>query len=180
MITTIYVDPGVQQHGVAQFCDERRLRAVYFAGAKLVDDFSYKWTALRAVIETPRIYPHDPPRRPNDILELATAAGRLEGWLQRHSIVTRLVFPLDWKGQVKKPIHHQRIWRVLDERERDLVAEAALMSTKAIEAKIYRACDTLAKTGAVRRYSWKAHNLLDAVGIGLWDLRRTGKGGAKI
>ena len=61
----------------------------------------------------------------------------------------RFVSPAAWKGQVPKKIHHPRILRSLSEVEREIVL------------------DVLDLLPASTR-----HNVLDAVGIGLWALKR--------
>jgi hypothetical protein len=80
--------------------------------------------------------------------------------------------PSQWKASVCKPLHHRRIWRVMMPSERALF-------TAETESVINRACAHYAATGKVKNYSHDWHNWLDAVGVGLFHLGRTGRGGAK-
>lgn len=105
-----------------------------------------------------------PGTRLEDLLDLTAAAG---GW-EAANRVCRRVKPSAWNGAQKKPITHRKVWRALNGLERGQVARSIGMSELAIENKIVEACDRLGRTGKVTRYSWQAHNLLDAVGIGLW------------
>lgn len=153
------VDPGVQGSALAHF--ESSLLVSVATGV-------LPSKSTRLVIEKPTIYPGDRRTDPNDLIDLAVVVGR---WLQlaEQSIT---VLPRVWKGTTPKPISHRRIWRTLDAHERDAVARCVGMSTHAIDRKIEAACLRLASTGKVTGYSWEAHNALDAVGIGLFELGR--------
>lgn len=168
----IYIDPGVRQHACAKFNSSGYLDSLYF---------SEKGCGVNAedsvLIENPRITEQSRGKDLNDILDLAVAVGMLKGFCLSHGASVRLVAPAAWKGQVKKWIHHSRVWAALNPSERCEAAKAIGMTPDAIEAKIKGACQRWArgdvtKSGQVRGYAWAAHNLLDAVGLGLWDLRR--------
>lgn len=105
----------------------------------------------RAVIEKPMIYPGGRQQaRPADVIKLAVRAGewggRCESWF---GIQAEYVEPFRWKGGIPKDIHHARIWAVLKPTEQAIVADAA----KGIAPS-------------------KRHNLMDAVGIGLYAVGR--------
>lgn len=128
----------------------------------------------RAVIERPRIYPGEKQKGDaNDLIDLALAAGELCGSLYWRGVASvEYVEPRTWKGQHPKPISHRMIWQRLYTAERDVFASYAGMTVTAIETKIEDACHRLAVTGKVTAYSWKANDLLDAVGIGLHAIGR--------
>jgi len=97
------------------------------------------------IIEVPQVYRgHLQKGDPNDLITLAVQVGR---YAQRSKGLVRLVKPAEWKGQVLKEIHGARVLEVLDDAERGIVALGA-------------------------RPKSKAHNVLDAVGLGLWALGR--------
>jgi hypothetical protein len=100
------------------------------------------------IIEQPIVYPRAK-SRPNDLITLALCAGELKGRLHREGRRAEYVKPFEWKGQVPKKKHQPRIWAVLDEREHALL---------------------LRETGKV--LEGEGHNIVDAVGIGLWRLGR--------
>lgn len=118
---------------------------------------------------------------PNDLIDVTGASYFVEACIaMRGGPRANYVFASDWKGQIKKPIHHMRIWSVLTPLEKMRLAAVIGMSEDAIKKKIDEACQRLARTGKVTGYSWKAHNLFDAVGIGLWQLRRVGLAGHRF
>lgn len=80
--------------------------------------------------------------------------------------------PMVWKGGLKKPIHHGRVWEWMTPAERSLFpANTATVISKARTR--------LAETGKVTNYSHEWHNHLDAVGIGMFFLLRIKRGGVK-
>jgi hypothetical protein len=105
------------------------------------------------VIERPQIYsPKVSKADPDDIITLAMRAGKavqyfLDRGLNESNVLE--VKPATWKGQVKKEVHHARILKAL-------LHEEVLLLTAFLEP--------VAKA--------KRHNVLDAVGLGLWALGR--------
>jgi len=97
-----------------------------------------------AWIESPVIYPRSKVP-PNDIVKLARDAGRWAGIYEVHAVQVNFIEPATWKGQVPKEIHHKRIRASLNGYEKEILA-AALEGIS----------------------PGKQHNVLDAVGIGLW------------
>lgn len=82
--------------------------------------------------------------------------------------------PNTWKGQKCKPKHHREIWRILDDGERELFAQ---YDVEKVERIIDEACAAHTRTGKVTKYSHEWHNLLDAIGLGLFHNGRIGRGG---
>lgn len=98
--------------------------------------------------ELPRIYPMGKSRaRPNDLIKLAATAGRLTAPWPEDKLIW--VPPHDWKGQVPQDILEERIWEALSLVERQRLNEVVSLYAKG-----------------------KRHNILDAVGIGLYVLKR--------
>lgn len=104
----------------------------------------------RLVIERPTIYPGRQKARPRDIITLALRAGQWAGIVKRATnIEAEYVEPFAWKGTVRKDIHHARIQATLLPGERLMVEEG---------------CKGVAAS--------KRHNVLDAVGLGLFAVGR--------
>lgn len=107
-----------------------------------------EFAIAEVVIEKPRIYPGAKQKaRAEDVITLAVRAGEWGGRYEHLKV--RYVEPHGWKGAVPKEIHQPRIWAKLDAREKDIVD---------------RACKGMAPS--------KRHNVIDAVGIGLWAVGR--------
>lgn len=170
MIVTYAIDPGIANYYLAAFGDDRLAVVGRFpypepgssaplAADKLVDVL---------VVEDQVILPNGKHR---NLLALKERAESLR-WIYAAARQQVKVKPNDWKGSTPKPISHRRIWRELSPGERVCFARAYGVRVDAIGAKIHDACARLARTGKVTKYSWDANNWLDAVGIGLWYLRR--------
>lgn len=184
---TAAIDPG-----------EHRSACAIFDGPELVSlewlEPGAVWPGLdlvdRVVIEKPRLYPGHP--RPGNILNLGWGGALVAGAFRPQRVIMNprarcavkvasgvralIVYePSQWKGNVKKPPHHWRCWKVLNPHERKLFAPT-------VEAKIKTAVKKLAKSKSrkVTGYSFEAHNLLDAMALGLFFLKRTEKGGAVV
>jgi hypothetical protein len=97
------------------------------------------------------IYPGGRQRaRPADVIKLATRAGEAAGQYARpYGVEPEYVEPHAWKGSVDKNTHHARIWAKLKPDEQAIVSAAA----RGIAPS-------------------KRHNILDAVGIGLFAVGR--------
>jgi hypothetical protein len=143
------VDPGLCS-GVAVF-DAGML--TYAIDAGVPGGF---WPAVETlVVEIPEVYPGTHEEDPNDLIKVAVCAGR---WIEvmkesaARSGVSLTVadpHPRQWKGQVPKRIHNARVLEKLKPAELALVPK-------------------LAKT--------RLHNVIDAIGLGLWKLGRIGRG----
>lgn len=124
----------------------------------------------RVICEKPRIYPHASPGDPNDLLDLSEVVGIAREAFDAQGTPFQTVAPREWKGQKKKPPHHRRVWLAMKDQDREVLARAVNLTPAEVWAKIERACQTLARTGKVRGYSWDGHNLLDAAGLGIWAI----------
>ena len=89
---------------------------------------------------------------PNDLIKLAQSAGRWAGRYDSLGVEAHFVEPSIWKGQVPKEIHQQRIVNGLTTFERSIL----LRAEKSV-------------------FSTRRHNMLDAIGIGLWALAATNR-----
>jgi hypothetical protein len=99
-------------------------------------------------IESQVIYPRSKVP-PNDIIKLAHDAGRWWGIYESLGCAVHMVEPAQWKGQVPKAIHHKRVIAKLSSVERETVE----FGLKGIAPS-------------------KQHNVLDAVGLGLFAGKR--------
>lgn len=106
---------------------------------------TYFWAPeVAVVVELPQVYTRGSSKGdPNDLVDLAFSAGRLVG----NATNLRTVRPREWKGQLPKNVHHARVRKALS----------------AAELAVLDACNVPVS---------KRHNVLDAVGLGLWALRR--------
>lgn len=181
MTTGLYIDPGVHKLACAWFRDgllchlDMLPREMFMVQGKPSIDV--------LVIERMRIYMGKASKGedPNDLIDVTGASHFVEACIaMRGGPRASYVYAADWKGQVKKPIHHMRLWSVLTPEEKALFALVVGMSEDAIKKKIDEACQRLALRGKVTGYAWEAHNLFDAVGIGLWHLRRVGVAGHRF
>lgn len=164
---TLAIDPGVDLCGWS-WSVASSIRAV---GHSPPDFFAGIVGPVRVMIESPVIYPHgnsEGTRDPEVIMRLRETVGYISGLLAAHGITAATTDPRAWKGQLKKPVHHSRVWALLTERERRLIADACGHTPEFMTNKIERACETLARTRAVTGYSWNAHNVLDAAGLNIW------------
>lgn len=105
----------------------------------------------RAFIEWPVIYPRSPVP-PNDILMLARSAAEIGGALKDRGLHVDYIEPSSWKGQTPKKVHNART-----------KAKIKAKLSRAEQEAVSRACAAVAPSAA--------HNILDAVGLGLWALK---------
>ncbi len=143
------VDPGVKSMGVACFSRDNKLLWVELERADSLYEMlgnvsGYVYKNVHTVVERPQVYRHGP-GDPNDLISLALVAGAWGGSADRTGLI-EFVLPRQWKGNVPKDIHQPKILASLDPDERQLV--------EGIRPKSLR------------------HNVIDAVGIGLWKLGR--------
>ena len=106
------------------------------------------------------IYPRGQTKNPNDVVELALNAGEWGG-LYRQWADVEYVFPFQWKGSVPKSIHHTRVLAKLSEAERAVADQA-----------ISRGRSGVSKSLATPVPASKRHNVLDAIGLGLFRVGR--------
>lgn len=145
----VCIDPGTQCAGYATFSEEDKamISCGVFRGNDWMD------TAARVpdfgkvdklVIEDPRVYPITNVD-PNNLMILAKAVGAIVANVK--AIHTKLVTPSRWKKSVPKKIHQKRILRGMTPEETQILENC--LCPKSLK-----------------------HNVIDAVGIGLWELRR--------
>lgn len=142
----IAIDPG-RVTGIAVFCG--RLRSVSLARGKppllpmhLIDDIGDPCV----VCEVPQQYTGSRVSA-QSLLTLAFDAGYVVGQLRPSKIV--LVQPREWKGQQPKDVCHSRLLGILRPEEIQILNNGI---------QYYRKSEQ--------------HNILDAVGLGLWYLGR--------
>lgn len=159
--TFICVDPGLRGCGVAEFKGGELSRAAYVenpvkAGrgylthAKMgiaVSEWC-GWGAKQLIMEHPVIYPQAQNQKgdPNDLIDVACVGASIASLWGSPEVET--VLPSEWKGQAPKELMLERIKRSMSHAE-----------TQRIEACLFS----------------KRHNVLDAIGIGLWKLGRINK-----
>jgi hypothetical protein len=172
MALRLYIDPGKHEHACAIF-RSGALASVQFIAPAAFGDTSFLQHTDAVVIEKPQVYPGADEKNPNDLLDVYGAARMSEGMmLVLGGPAAHYVLPREWKGGFQKPAHHRQVWAALSPAEKEVFARDSGLEVEFIGDKIEKACETLARTRKVSGYSWKAHNLLDAVGLGLWHHRR--------
>ena len=136
------IDPGIDQ-GWATFV------ANVLTGCGLGVPFAPVYPH-EVYIECPQIYPAGK-GDPNDLIKLAIRVGHCLAEAERSAgcLRTTLVYPRQWKGQTPKPVNHRRIRATLS------ASEIACLDRSLVDV-----------TNSLQ------HNVLDAVGIGLYAVGR--------
>lgn len=129
-------------------------------------DWKDRTTYKQAIVEKPSAL--DSPNVA-DMVEVLWSGAIVASALS--SVVVAYTVP-KWKGSVKKPIHHYRVWPNL------LPEEKTLFPVNALDV-INKACAHIAQTGKVKGYSQEWHNHLDAIALGMFHLGRIKRGGEK-
>lgn len=144
------IDPGADT-GWAFFDSCRRLKACGLA-AQVVCLGDPPLHPERVLIECPKLRPRGE-KNPNAILQVARNAGEWAG----HFGTTKVEYltPNDWKGTTSKDISNARTWAKLDTHEQGIVDA------------FFRAAP--GRNGLAPS---KRHNVLDAIGIGLFGVSR--------
>lgn len=142
------IDPGANT-GWAVFDSARRLKACGLGDppAGLVTDVG---VIDQVVIEHPVIYPGGRTRDPNSIVKLAINAGIHAGRFKGRAAI-RWVKPRDWKGTVDAEICIRRVLVRLAPEETLILERAGVCASK-------------------------RHNVIDAIGLGLFSVDRCGRG----
>lgn len=174
------IDPGAKVCAVAGF--DSRHRLVYVGPHGVGDVPSY---SSRAVVEIPERV-NVAGVQADDLIRVAVAGARMaERCVRGAPGAVRELRPAEWKGSVPKPVHHRRMWAVLDYAEQDLLGLGNKTWT-AIELACERgAADRWKKPGATYYRARElpslvcgtkiTHDLLDAVALGLYALGRLPK-----
>jgi len=139
-------DPGACT-GWANFLGATLRTAGVIQDTDQIGHDSGAWDATLVLIEKPLIYATDTKTDPNNLVTLAIRAGEIGGWVKAFTVPVQYVTPRKWKGTTPKDISHRRILAKLSDTEKQRLPK-------------------LPKS--------KAHNMLDAVGIGLWWLEKGG------
>lgn len=175
-LNTLAVDPGVRHSAFALYRGRRLIRAALVYGhpsatgptawATMAENFAEALRGVRfdrAVIERPEQYETSHARRA-DVSDLSATTGALTVPLYIHCGDVTAALPKEWKGSIPKDAHHLRIIGSTG---------IARLTGKAPRA-ITRGRLTDAELDAIeipKRRS-HAHNVFDAIGIGLWYLDR--------
>lgn len=142
----IAIDPG-DNAGIAVFEDAQLVQVHLVIAAS---ERCFKWDGpynADVVCEMPEKYVRSRVS-PNNLITLAYRAGYMVGCVSPKTI--KLVYPKQWKGQRSKTIDNAQTLKLLNNAEMDILNKTA--TTKS-----------------------KLHNVLDAVGVGLWALKRKEK-----
>jgi len=148
----IAIDPGKRSIAWALFKGSRLTRCGFTRHAgrdfgRGLRDMLYQvredcgeYRSIKTVVEMPRIYPKGRDKDPNDIVDLAAVAGgcAILGPLQ-------FIHPRRWKGNVPKDVQNKRVNKHLDEAELGVLTECIAPIPRSLQ-----------------------HNVLDAVGLGIW------------
>lgn len=165
MATLVAFDPGLRGTGVAVFKDGMLTRCAYVKSPNLRGRGAKAWRDMGLAVATwvfegspwssnPAEVAHEQMQvyraglqkgNPNDLLELSGVCGWAAALLEPESVVSYL--PRKWKGQVPKDVHHRRIKAEMSEVEHDALHAAKCPASL-------------------------QHNILDAIGIGLFHLGR--------
>lgn len=160
----VAVDPGVKATGIALFVDNKLTHVTLSRATDLEAmiqglfdiempvDFGYPDAVI---IERPTVYRRGGKGDNNDLISVAIVAGAAGAafgcglWT-----TTEFVEPRTWKGSTPKKIHNERIVDQLNKAERE-VLDGLLSRTK--KAKVAKSL---------------VHNVIDAIGVGLYKLGR--------
>jgi hypothetical protein len=170
-----YIDPGFERidksrthwtdrSAIALFYDVEQSMGRYFGGDLIWAGYLGPNILLDVdliVIEKPTMYPGGH-QRPNDLIDLAWAGGRIVGRFGRPTIE---VLPAEWKHQLPKPVCHERMWDALTPTERELLPVGAI-------DRVHAASRKLGITGKMPAYAWRGVDVLDAISIGLVHMGR--------
>jgi len=158
----IAIDPGVHGCGVA-FLINGKLKAAYYVPTNteslirddMIDLHEVKATEACFILEKPQIYKTRLLKGdPNDLIDVAVAGGEMLGRLydivvwhvSRERITVEKIVPAVWKKQLPKEVVQERVKPKLTPQE--------------------LACVVKPKPASLM------HNVWDAVGIGLWGVKR--------
>jgi hypothetical protein len=137
------IDPGKNACGWAIFQEDTLIACGYDLSAQYC---AKSYGVDKIVVELPQIYRQRQQKGdPNDLVSVAFAAGRFVQEALHGATTIQVVRPHDWKGSRPKHIDNKVTFNALSNAERELVPMLP---------------DT------------KLHNVIDAIGIGLWALGR--------
>lgn len=156
------IDPGVHENYVARFADGVLFSVLDWPTGALI-----RSTYDVCIFERPqfdgRVHKH--------VIDLAVNAALLAG--STRAPLIRGVEPREWKGSQRKPVHHLRIWRALSPAERKVLPDDTHdRITKAILKGAKDAWRKPSVTYYGKAKGSEIHNVVDAVGLGLFQLGR--------
>lgn len=146
MTDILCFDPG-ETTGWALFTNGVLAIAQYEKFADVIVDPPCLERFALVIIEKPQWRPHERKIDINDLIELAVMVGELKRVYRSFGSDVNLVVPTTWKGSVPKEIHNRRVLSHLSPEE-------------------------LARVPLRPRSKKPDHNAVDAIGLGLWKLRR--------
>lgn len=176
-MTLVAIDPGYSRNGqgcaVAVF-EGTALVRVLFARPETVDHATLRSIGAEQVVwECPQVDSRTRVSVPA-VVQLAAIGGTLAGLIAGASGATvEPVTPSAWKGSAPKPVAHGRMWDRLSDDERLLLGGEATATQIAAAKRRGAACRWDPARSPYYPATWVTHNVLDAVGIGLWKLQRT-------
>lgn len=163
-MTVIFaIDPGASYCGCAIFADDKLFATATvkvdetrraYRPSRLSEAVASWYSSVvsevpvKLVVEHMEIYPRQK-EPPNDVLSVQTVTGALLASIRANEYVSPL--PKEWKGQLPKAVHHNRLRSKLSPGD----------------AAVEQRC----KTDGRRKAQWNDHEL-DAIGLGLWALKK--------
>lgn len=153
----VSIDPGIHATGIAVWLNSNLIRTDLVDSKKTgihawleISDKAWRFSGStdQLIIEMPQIYDRRSRSKgdPNDLIQLAGFVGFLICNNVNNPDNCQLVRPAEWKGQHSKQITKNRCLATLAEKEIDNI--------------------TLPRAASLQ------HNIWDAIGIGLWYLKR--------
>jgi hypothetical protein len=142
------IDPGSIYAAVAFWAEGELVKISVIDRDGIHLDCAIVDTAKTAVLEKMAWYPGRPNSSPKDLIEVSLFGAYVAGRLTDGKVTA--VLPQVWKGSVSKAISHKRI------------------ESKLRPAELVVLHDYLDTRGAKKRQL----DVMDAIGIGLWQLRR--------
>lgn len=151
------IDPGTKRKhsdgtaraGIALFDGDKLAACWLFASpdiAGLATAIGLQAPVDLVVVEVPKVYPRSP-ADPEDLILLAFTAGLLAGSARAADL--KMVRPAAWKGQRPKDVDTALTLATLTDAERETFGRCTYDIPKGLR-----------------------HNVIDAIGIGLWQLGR--------
>ncbi len=172
---TLAIDPGLRDLGAALFDGDELDRVAVLVNPNRRGRDVPAWAAMgdlvrsrfpsadELVIEMMVVRAGRRDVDPDDLMQLVGIAGVLVGLYA--PIPARVVRPEDWKGRVKKRIHHQRIVGALNPNERRII-ERVMEDGNGFRT-LTGYLDACRRCRGNDYPNDPIHNAIDAVGIGL-------------
>jgi hypothetical protein len=154
---TMYIDPGKHRCGVALFVDSALEWADWVPSGD-VPGLVVREAPDVVLMENPKDYARFAVAH-KDLDSLRAVLASASKAAKKVGARVEKVSPSEWKGNVPKPVHHNRVMQALDARERALM-------------------ETFGAVGSTK-YEAGGHNTWDAVALGMFGTKRLGRGGKK-